>query len=66
MFWKIYYLTQLKCNCIGFNLITEEITTIQMLDGIDAFSICLDNRDKLYLVTEDKEGLPIYLNEKEN
>lgn len=63
----VYYLTQLTENYIGFDLTTRETTTYQLPSNIDPFSLYIDNRDNLYLVTEDeKEGMLIYLKEKEN
>src|SRR5665647_1167246 len=63
----VYYLPQLTGNYIGFNLTTGETTTKQIPSNINPFSLYLDNRDNLYLITEDeKEGMLIYLKEKEN
>ncbi|MCX6222522.1 MAG: hypothetical protein NTZ69_16245 [Bacteroidia bacterium] len=63
----VYYLPQLTGNYIGFNLITGETTTYQIPSNINPFSLYLDNRDNLYLITEDEnEGMLIYLKGKEN
>lgn len=63
----VYYLPQLTGNYIGFNLTTGETTTYQIPSNINPFSLYLDNRDNLYLITEEeKEGMLIYLKEKEN
>ena len=54
----VYYLPQLTGNYIGFNLTTGETTTYQIPSNINPFSLYLDNRDNLYLITEDeKEGI---------
>ncbi|MFA6128514.1 MAG: hypothetical protein WC699_14545 [Bacteroidales bacterium] len=63
----VYYLPQLAHNYIGYHLTTRETTTYQIPNNINPFSLYLDNRDNLYLVSEEeKEGMLIYLKEEEN
>jgi len=63
----VYYLPQLTGNYIGFNLTTGETTTNRIPSNINPFSLYLDNKDNLYLITKDEqEGMLIYLKEKEN
>lgn len=63
----VYYLPQLTGTYIGFNLATGETTTYQIPSNVNPFSLYLDHRDNLYLITEEeKEGMLIYLKEEEN
>lgn len=63
----VYYLSEHANKLIAYNLITRETLTYTFPDTIHPFSLYIDNRDNLYLITENKdEGMLIYLKEKEN
>ncbi len=62
----VYYLPELRDNYIGYNISTGLITKYPLPIDINPFSLYLDNRDNLYMITEkETEGMVIYLKEKE-
>ena len=63
----VYYLPELANKLIGYNLITGEKIIHTFPDHIHPFSLYMDYRDNLFLVTENEEdGMIIYLKDKEN
>lgn len=62
----VYYLPEPAGNYIEYNAASGEITTHHIPVNINPFAIYLDNKDNLYLITQEvNEGMVAYLKEQE-